>query len=260
MYSREDTKSVENVGEKGVKKEVKNGQNDFLERIVDVMRENQKFLLPYSNPQNKSVGHEVLGLISDADRHTRFFTSGNAAESYADSCIRPYVLLILRPFSHAMYTDLLSSNTVACFIELRLIVESLVKFYYADMKYPEKASFQEKIRLLEEDMRSGEKSLSNLVRECGWEKSTKKVGYLWRQLSEGWLHTRGIVERIVDEVTSKTGIPAWLRGHQAYTQADLGVLQDLRKTIAAFRHVQAQVIEHWKNLLQNQSPKAEKTS
>lgn len=127
MSSLGDTKSIEKVGENSVKKLVeKNGQNDSLERIVDVMRENQKFLLDDSEPgKTKSVSREVLRLIADMNRYVNYFMEGGEfPQRYANSCIRPYVFLILRPFSYAMFTDLLASNVVACFMELRLMVES----------------------------------------------------------------------------------------------------------------------------------------
>lgn len=236
--------------------EGKNMGNGFLERIVGVMRENQKFLLNDSAPKNRSIGVQVLGLISDANRYAGFFLVGEkVSEGYADSCIRPYIFLILRPFSHALLADMLASNVVACFMELRLMVESLVKFYYADMRYSKKASFREKIRMLEEYMRSGEKSMSDLMEECGWEKTTKKARFLWKQLSEGWLHTRGVVDRIVEEVTSKPGIPAWLRDYKAYTSADLDVLEELRTIIQVFRGVQNRVIANWKDLIQSSHQK-----
>ena len=54
---------------------------------------------------------------------------------------------VLRPFSCAIHTDVLTGNLPACFMELRLMLESLAKFYLADSKYPEQTFFQERLEV-----------------------------------------------------------------------------------------------------------------
>jgi len=223
----------------------RNVVNTLSDRIAETVRENEKILLGRYGRASPAYD-EVLALVNSAEKYVEIFMEeGESSRRYSNSCIRPYVFLIMRPFSYAVLADLLTSNVVACFMELRLMVESFVKFYYADLKYPKQASFREKIRLLQEEIRDKEKSMSDLIEECGWDKIVKGVNFLWRQLSRGWLHTKGIVDRIVEEVTSNPSLPAWLGEYRTYTDADLHVLGDLRKTVAVFRSVQATVIEHW---------------
>lgn len=220
-------------------------KDTISEVIARTIRDNERFLLGKAG-RSSSVLEEVMGLVNAAENYVKLIMrDGGNSGNYGDSCIRPYLFLILRPFSYAVLADLLASNPVACFMEIRLMVESFIKFYYADLKYPEQASFVQKIRLLQEEIRNQEKTMSELIEECGWNEIVDDVRFLWRQLSRGWLHTKGIVEKIVEEVTSKPGIPAWLGDYRPYTKADLSVLKDLRRIVAVFRSVQATVIEHW---------------
>lgn len=227
----------------------KNNKDTIPEVIAGTIRDNEKFLLG-KNGRTSAVYDEILGLVTVAEKYAKLLIKeGENSEKYNDSCIRPYIFLILRPFSYSIIADLLASNVIACFMEIRLMVESFIKFYYADLKYPKEASFVQKIKLLQDEMRDNQKSMANLIEECGWKNIVKEVRFLWKQLSEGWLHTKGVVEKIVEEVTSKPGIPAWLGAYKPYTEADLSVLEDLRKTVAVFRSVQATVIEHWLDII-----------
>jgi hypothetical protein len=223
----------------------RNVVDSLSDRIAETVRENEKFLLGRYGRSSPAYD-EVLALVNSAEKYVEIFMEeGESSGRFSNSCLRPYVFLIMRPFSYAVLADLLTSNVVACFMELRLMVESFVKFYYADLTYPKQVSFREKIRMLQEEIRDQEKSMADLIEKCGWDKIVKGVRFLWRQLSEGWLHTKGIVDRIVDEVTSNPNLPAWLGEYRTYTDADSNVLGDLRKTVAVFRRVQAEVLEHW---------------
>ena len=56
---------------------------------------------------------------------------------------------VLMPVGGAIYVNALTGNLPACFMELRLALESLVKCYLADLKYSDRPFFQEKLNLLE---------------------------------------------------------------------------------------------------------------
>jgi hypothetical protein len=166
-------------------------KDTIVEVIARTIRDNERFLLGKAGGTS-SVLEEVMGLVNAAENYVKLIMrDGGNSGNYGDSCIRPYLFLILRPFSYAVLADLLASNPVACFMEIRLMVESFIKFYYADLKYPEQASFVQKIRLLQEEIRNQEKTMSELIEECGWNEIVEDVRFLWRQLSKGMAAHQG---------------------------------------------------------------------
>lgn len=75
----------------------------------------------------------------------------DSREDYVKRSMFFFLHNILMPSSYAIHTDLLISNLPACFMELRLMLESLIKCYLADLKYPEQSFFQRKLELLEKE-------------------------------------------------------------------------------------------------------------
>lgn len=222
-------------------KNIKNGAQksapNFIETIKENMQENEDFL----HSKARETYAEVVGLVNDAIDYVSFFVEKKRVADYVKFAVIHYVHQILMPLSYAMVMDLLTTNLVACFMELRLMVESLVKCYFADLKYPGKTFFQEKIELLEKEKKR-RKTITNLMEEYGEEAKD-----LWKQLSEGWLHTKGIVDRIVEEISSKSELPVWpLVLPITYNDTELDVLEELRRDVSKFRRLQKEVIEDWK--------------
>lgn len=65
---------------------------------------------------------------------------------------------------------------------------------------------------------------------------------LWGKLSGGWLHTRGIVDRITK------GIIRTLEGRivtVTYTDTELDMLKELRENTSSFRELQKKIIKDW---------------
>jgi hypothetical protein len=136
----------------------------------------------------------------------------------------------------------------ACFMELRLMLESLAKCYLADLKYPDETIFREKLELLEKELEREHKSISKLMKELRGELGLKNDDFvaLWGKLSQDWIHTKGIVDRIVKEITEKSAAPSWTFIIPIkYTETDLDTIDELRKRISQFRGLLKVIIEKY---------------
>ena len=217
--------------------------------ITSVMKENEIFLLRKA----EKTYDEGVSLINDAIDYIGFSVKGEKSkEKYLRYSRVFFIHHILMPSSYAIQTDLLTGNLPVCFMELRVMLESLVKCYLADLKYPDESSFQKKLELLEKEtkMKNGTKIskrehdfIEEFDRELGLNKRSIK---LWGELSQDWIHTRGIVDRITKEITEKSAAPSWTFIIPIkYIESDLDTIDELHKRISQFRSLLKGVIENY---------------
>ena len=226
------------------KDDSRNQTSKLLSYVVETLEKNNEFLL-----KNAKIAYdEIIELINDSIDYAIFFTENKSGtDDYVKFAMINFVHHILMPMSYAIYTDLLASNLVACFIELRLMLESMVKCYYADLKYPNETFFQVKIDRLEMELKSQKKSISKLLREF-----EKEAVSLWRNISNNWVHTKGYTRNLVNEITKKLDVPAWaLAIPMIFTATDLDVITELQKSTAQFRELLRTAIESWKKQVQS---------
>jgi hypothetical protein len=195
------------------------------------MEENYNFLL-----QNAKETHdEVIELANDAIDYTiNFAKKPDIQAEMIRSCVSAYVFHILQPQSSALYIDLLTGNVPGCFNKLRLLLEGLIKSYEADMQFKEQTFFMEKVQSLEEEIYpKGKTSISKLM-----EKHGKKHRKLWQKLSNDWIHTGGLVKKIMEPLLSqnKEMPSSWALYFPAgYSPGDLSELSELQKDVSLFR-------------------------
>ncbi len=207
---------------------------EYLAHAADVLKENEGFI----RANAKGTYEEVMALINDAINEIGLAVKKPEREkNYVEHSTAFFAHHILMPFSYAIYLDLLAGNTPACFMELRLLLESLAKCYLADSRYPEAPFFQTKLELLELEMEQTNLSISKAMKELG-----KKMGVkgefvtLWGKLSRDWIHTRGFTDKLVSYVTEKSDMPPWaLTIPMKYTENDLNILEELGNRISQFR-------------------------
>ena len=217
--------------------------NNYFDNTVKIMRENEEFL----RNNAEETYEEVVGLINYAiDLIGSNVKGKKSVKDYVRHSMFFFLLHILVPSSYAIYIDWLICNLPACFMELRLILESLIKCYLADLKYQDKNFFQEKIELLEKELMRNNISTSRLMKGLG-----KKLGLkndfiaLWSKLSKDWIHTKGVVDRVVSQ-TIKSGVPSWaLVIPMNYSETDLDTIEELGKRISQFRNLLKATIENY---------------
>ena len=133
------------------------------------------------------------------------------------------------------------------------MLESLIKCYLADLKYPEQSFFQRKLELLEKETKD-KKGGKVPKREHDFMKEFDEIinsdvrsVKLWGKLSKDWVHTKGIVDRIVSQISEKSGAPSWaLVIPINYAEDDLDTIKELGKRISQFRKLLKATIENYK--------------
>lgn len=205
---------------------------EYFEHIVKVMRGNEEFI----RNNAKETYDEVIELINDAiDDVGLAVRKPDSAEDYVKQPLYSFLHHILMPFSYAIYLDLMAGNIPACYMELRLMVESLGRCCLADLKYPDASFFETKLQLLEVEEPSTSRVLRDLGRELG---SGNDFVALWSKLSQHWIHTKGIMDRITSQIIEKSNVPPWaLVIPMNYTPSDLEAIDGLRKRISQFREL-----------------------
>ncbi len=209
--------------------------------IAQTISANESFLLKNA----KDAIGEVVGLTSDAiDIAGWAVKRPTNKEDYLERSIAFFIYHALLPYSYAIYLELTAANLPVCFIELRLLLETLVKCYLADLKYPNLSFFQEKLDALQQ----AQSNISGLMNEMGNEVGVGNQFYaMWKDLSENWVHTKGFVNNIVARVSEKADAPPWaLSIPMNYVQSDLEVINELGKQISMFRNLLEVSIEKYK--------------
>lgn len=211
---------------------------DPLNCIIEVMRQNEAFL----RQNAEETYYEVVELINDAIDN--FLIAGKKnPEDYAKYSMIFFLHHILMPFSYAIHVDILTGNIPACFMALRLMLESLVKCYLADLKYPDQTFFQERLKLLEAEGLSTSKLMKELRRKLGLE---NYFVALWGKLSQDWIHTTGIMDRVVAQVVEKSDVPSWaLVIPMNYAESDFDTIIELRNRISKFRNLLTAVMKRY---------------
>ena len=214
---------------------------EYFAYITKVMRENEEFL----RNNAKETYEEVIELINDAiDNVGLAVKSAESRKDYIERSMAFFTYHTLMPFSYAIYVDLLAGNVPVCFMELRLMLESLVKCYLADSKYPEQTFFRDRLELLEQENLSTSKLMKGLGEKLGAENDFVA---LWGKLSQDWVHTKGIADKVVGHVIERGDMPPWaLAIPMNYAESDLDAIDGLRNRISQFRGLLTTVMEEYR--------------
>lgn len=206
-----------------------------IKELAIILDENDKFL----KSNAKGTYDEIVELANDAIDYVFFLVKRRRAlEEHSRFAVSSFIYHILMPVSFGIRMNLLSGNPLGCFSELRILVESLGECFIADLKHPECSFFQEKIELVHRDgMR-----ISQRLKEL-----SEDFVALWGKLSQAWLHTRGLVDKIVTRIIYNKDWPLWsLVVPATYTEGDLRILSELRKRVSQFRILLARTVNDWK--------------
>lgn len=89
--------------------------------------------------------------------------------------------------------------------------------------------------------------MEELGEELGVERD---FAVLWHKLSHHWVHTKGIVDRIVNYIIEKSDVPPWaLVIPMSYTENDLDTIDELRERISRFRSLLTTAMEKYQQEL-----------
>jgi hypothetical protein len=216
----------------------------YLEALIQTMSENQQFL----RENAKELCDEVVEFINDAIDYVVLVTKAERSkELYVERSMAFFLYHVLMPFSYAIYPETLLGNLPGCFMQLRLVHESLVKCYAADSWYPNQTFFQERLALLEKEGPRPAKLMRQLGRQLGVD---KEFADFWNELSRKWIHTKGIVDRVVDRLAEESDVPPWaLVVPLNYTEDDVDDLDNLREQISRFRGLLQVTMEQYQQAI-----------
>lgn len=214
---------------------------EYFEDTIKILKDNDEFL----RSKAKETNFEVIELVNDAiDCFSLVVEAQKKDGAYSEHCMDVFSFNILMPFSYALFLDLRSGNLPVCFSQLRLLLESLAKCYMADLTFKDESFFHTRLELL----RERKPNISKLMEEVG---DNLGVGdrfvALWRELSEDWVHTKGIADKMLDHLAERKGVPAWsLVIPMNYDESDLPVIDELRARISQFRHLLSIAAENYR--------------
>ena len=222
---------------------VKLSSEGYFDLLTKVMKENEEYLS--KNAENTCF--EVVELINDGVDVKRTVSQ----ENFVKSSISFFSHTLLMSYSSAIYTDLITGNLPACFMELRLMLESLAKSYCADLRYPNEPFFKTKLELLEKKMNEKNVSISKLMKNLGKETGLKNNPLMmWGKLSQEWVHSIGIVKGIDDQIIKKSTPPPYaLVIPMNYSEDDLDNINKLGKRISEFRNLLKIVLERQRGII-----------
>jgi hypothetical protein len=68
---------------------------------------------------------------------------------------------------------------------------------------------------------------------------------LWKELSQMWVHARGVMEGITNRIVQQTAAPAWgIVLPQAYAMGDMTALDELKERLSQFRSLLRDAMSH----------------
>ncbi len=110
--------------------------SSIIDYYIEVLRENKRFL----RDNAEDICREVVGLVNDTIDYVL-----SALKRKSETLIEPFRFFlyhVLMPQSYAILADLLMANLPACFMELRLMLETMAESYLANL-YPNNEPFFE---------------------------------------------------------------------------------------------------------------------
>jgi len=217
------------------RKESKGPAATYIAQLGEIVGQNDEFLHEYA----REVYEEVIELLNDSiDLVILLAQRSEAKQEHSRFAVANFAWHVLMPMSYALYLNMLSGNLIGCFGELRILTESLGDCYLADKRFPAQVFFQARIQLLHQDRTSTARRL----KEMG-----KDFVALWGKLSESWLHTRGIIDTIVNRVAEGEDWPTWTSViPTTYSGGDLAILNELQKRVSDFRGLLTRTVDKWK--------------
>lgn len=223
---------------------------DLADSFAEAMQKNEIFL---KQNENIALG-EIVWLVNDV-----FHIRGEALKfsKNKELCVSRsmffYIFHILQPFAYSICLDLLASNLPACYFELRLLLETLVKSYISDKRFPDISFYQERMELLDKDNRESNRSIATMMTEFGKDlRIGNEFKDLWKEISEKWIHTKGIMNNIVENIAESSNLPPWgLFIPMEYTKDDLNELKQLNENVSKFGNLLKKSIENYLDSIEN---------
>jgi len=204
---------------------------------------------------------EVIELVNDLIDANPFLSCKEKEKYYerlkelsVRSAFRFALDHIAFPLANAVLYDLVGGNFVACFMQLRLILEALIKSLAVDYKNKFKDISVESIEEWEKYTRG---SFRNIVESlCNHSllntDACRDAIDIWNNLSEEWVHLRGYASKVKERVREgkRPAVPFYLWVMPTDIDSELEPeLHDLHKYVCKLRKLLCKAHNTWLDLV-----------
>jgi hypothetical protein len=218
----------------------KGARDKMCDLLCSTIRENEEFMWKHA----RAAYNEIAKLSTDSSR----IMSGAPPQiqtpaGYLSSARAFFANHVLNPIGSGILSALLDGNIPACFMMLRLLLETLLTCWYADQKYGGLDQFDARLASVQDE----KIRVSDICARL--ESGLKIDGVIidqWRSLSSEWIHSPNQAGRFVDAIARKGSPPSWsLMIPISYVKEDVEFLEDLGKQIQKFRSTMRATFDTW---------------
>jgi len=229
----------------------------YFKMIVSVIRGN--FYNRLGVRELDEALSEVMELVNDVIDYWREVPREHFVNLAFRSAFLFSLLHIVWPSANGVALDLMMGNLPACFMQLRLIVETMVKSLATDYAFKFKGISIYDAEALEYYLKKERVSTSGFLRdmfpEVVGDDIARRTLKLWGRLSEDWVHFRGTVSRIKEHVEKGRFPPSY---HMALPieldEEDVEDLRELAKRVKEVRELLEHFFEEWRQLVEKYYP------
>ena len=225
---------------------------EYFKMISSVVRAN------FYNKELEDVKREIAEFFNDIDGYWMEISDKQLIDITIRSAYFFSLIHIILPTLYSIFLNLLLGYLPACFMGLRLIVETSSKALATDYIFKFEGVSLEGVDMFEKHLWKKERiSMSKFLSEkfsriVGKEVAGRTKG-LWNKLSGKWIHFRGIAKRINREI-KKGKVPTNVKYLYLPVELDIEDTEDLRElanVIAETRDLLKIFHKHWKNLVKS---------
>ena len=203
------------------------------------------------NKQAESAVKEAVGLVNDIIEYVHLFLK--SLKNYSYHAFPVAMIHVAMPLSYGIFCNLMIGNLPTCYFQTRIILEGLVESLIADARFPECSFFETKLDCLEHVRAEMHLSFPRICRlllpRTIRGKDAEHIIDLWRNLSEKWLHARGVVKKMVNKIVKEEKAPPWsIIIPVPYDDNDISDILEFTEHIRVFRKTVRKLVSAWSSL------------
>ncbi|RLF18137.1 MAG: hypothetical protein DRJ68_07035 [Thermoprotei archaeon] len=203
------------------------------------------------NKQIEGAVREAVDLVNDIIDYVFKLLGAQKEKAFEGrSAFSAMMMHVAMPLSYGIFCNMMIGNLPACYSQMRVILEGLVKSLIADVRFPEYPFFEPKLdsleRVLSEARFSFSKMCQLLMPATVKKEDIDHITALWKDLSEKWVHARGVVKKIVDKLVEETRPPPWsIIIPVPYDKNDISDLQEFAGYVKRLRKAVEALMNAW---------------